>query len=67
VDADRQILPPGGHAGPGAGAGWLWWISAAVFRAGPVLLPFLLGLALAIAAGVRLWTSTERPATESAE
>jgi hypothetical protein len=50
-----------------AGACWLWWISAAVFQAGPVLLPFLLGLALAMAAGLLLWTSTARPATESTE
>jgi hypothetical protein len=47
-----------------AGACWLWAVLAVYFQAGPVLLPFLLGLALLIPAGVLIWTSTERTATE---
>jgi hypothetical protein len=46
-----------------AGACWPWGPSAAVLRAGPVLLPLLLGLVLLIPAGVLIWMSTERSTT----
>jgi hypothetical protein len=42
------------------GACWLWAVLAIVFQAGPVLLPFLLGLGLLIVAGVLVWTSPAR-------
>jgi hypothetical protein len=42
------------------GACWLWAVLAVVFQAGPVLLPFLLGLGLLLAAGVLVWTSPAR-------
>ena len=46
------------------GVCWLWWVLAYFYQAGPVLLPFLLGLVLMIVAGVLIWTSPERPAAE---
>ena len=46
------------------GVCWLWWALAFFYQAGPVLLPFLLGLVLMIVAGVLIWTSPERPAAE---
>jgi hypothetical protein len=44
-----------------AGACWLWSLLAAVFHAGPVVLPCVVGLALLIPAGVLVWTSPDRP------
>jgi hypothetical protein len=46
------------------GVCWLWAVAAVFFQAGPVLLPFLLGLVLLIVAGVLVWTSPERTAPE---
>jgi hypothetical protein len=48
-----------------AGACWLWAVLAAAFQAGPVLLPFLLGLILVIPAGVLIWRSGDRPADQA--
>lgn len=44
------------------GACWLWWLGAFYFQAGPVMLPFLLGLVLLIVSGVLIWTGTDRRA-----